>query len=62
VLTCFSTLLAAETGFAGSRLVEVFELSKKLTNLRKPGAGITWARELMGVSKKLLTPALPTPS
>jgi ParB family chromosome partitioning protein len=38
------------------RLVEVFELSEKFTGLREPGAGITWARELMGVSKKLLSP------
>ena len=38
------------------RLVEVFELSEKFTGLREPGAGITWARELMGVSKKLLNP------
>jgi len=38
------------------RLVEVFELSEKFTTLREPGSAITWARELMGVSKKLLTP------
>ncbi len=36
------------------RLVEVFELSERFTNLREPGVAITWARELMGVSKKLL--------
>jgi ParB family transcriptional regulator, chromosome partitioning protein len=40
------------------KLVEVFELSEKFTGLREQGAGITWARELMGVSKKLLTPAV----
>lgn len=40
------------------KLVEVFELSEKFTGLREVGAGITWARELMGVSKKLLTPAV----
>src|SRR6266851_1004701 len=40
------------------KLVEIFELSQKFTNLREPGAGITWARELMGVSKKLLTPSV----
>ena len=40
------------------RLVEVFELSEKFTGLREPGAGITWARELMGASKKLLSPAV----
>ena len=38
------------------RLVEVFELSGKFVSLRDPSAAITWARELMGVSKKLLTP------
>ncbi|MCW5696320.1 MAG: ParB N-terminal domain-containing protein [Bauldia sp.] len=38
------------------KLVEVFELSEKFRNLREPGAAITWARELMGISKKLLTP------
>ncbi len=38
------------------KLVDVFELSEQFTGLRgPPGAAITWARELMGVSKKLLT-------
>jgi ParB family transcriptional regulator, chromosome partitioning protein len=40
------------------KLVEVFDLSEKFTSLRNPGAAITWARELMGVSKKLLTPSV----
>lgn len=40
------------------KLVEVFELSGKFTSLRDPSAAITWARELMGVSKKLLTPSV----
>jgi ParB family chromosome partitioning protein len=40
------------------KLIEVFELSEKFTGLREPGAAITWARELMGVSKKLLTPSI----
>jgi len=40
------------------RLVEVFELSGKFANLREPAAAITWARELNGVSKKLLTPSV----
>ena len=40
------------------KLVDVFELSERFTGLREPGAGITWARELMGVSKKLLSPAV----
>lgn len=40
------------------KLVDVFELSERFTALREPGAGITWARELMGVSKNLLTPSV----
>lgn len=40
------------------KLVDVFELSGKFTSLRDPSAAITWARELMGVSKKLLTPTV----
>ena len=40
------------------KLVSIYELSEKFENLREPGAGITWARELMGVSKKLLTPSV----
>lgn len=40
------------------KLVEVFEMSEKFTKLRDPGAAITWARELMGVSKKLLAPSV----
>lgn len=40
------------------KLVEVFQLSERFTNLREPGAAITWARELMGVSKNLLTPSI----
>lgn len=40
------------------KLVDVFELSEKFTSLRDPSAAITWAREMMGVSKKLLTPSV----
>lgn len=40
------------------KLIDIFELSEKLTALRDPSAAITWARELMGVSKKLLTPSV----
>jgi ParB family chromosome partitioning protein len=40
------------------KLVEVFELSERFKGLRDPSAAITWARELMGVSKKLLTPSI----
>jgi ParB family transcriptional regulator, chromosome partitioning protein len=39
-------------------LTEVFELSERFRGLRDPSAAITWARELMGVSKKLLTPSV----
>jgi ParB family chromosome partitioning protein len=39
-------------------LVQVFEISERFSNLRDPSAAITWARELMGVSKKLLTPSV----
>jgi hypothetical protein len=38
------------------KLVETFELSEKLTNLREPGASITWAREIKNVNKSLLGP------
>src|SRR6202789_1748800 len=40
------------------KLVEVYEISGRFTALREPSAAITWARELMGVSKKLLVPTV----
>ena len=40
------------------KLVEVYEISGRFTALRDPSAAITWARELMGVSKKLLVPTV----
>ena len=40
------------------KLIQVFELSERFKNLREPGAAITWARELMGLSKTLLTPTV----
>ena len=40
------------------KLVDIFELSEKFTGLREPGAAITWARELTGLSKKLMTPSV----
>lgn len=40
------------------KLAEVFEVSERFANLREPGAAITWARELLGVSKKLLSPSV----
>src|SRR6266536_1117874 len=38
------------------KLVAIFQLSERFDNLRDPSAAITWSRELMGVSKTLLTP------
>ena len=38
------------------KLVETFDLSEKLTNLREPGASITWAREIKNINKSLLGP------
>lgn len=40
------------------KLVEVYELSRRFIALRDPSAAITWARELAGVSKKLLVPTV----
>lgn len=40
------------------KLVEIFEVSRRFTALREPSAAITWARELMGVNKKLLVPTV----
>lgn len=40
------------------KLVEIYELSEKLTNLIEPGASITWAREIKNINKKLLTPSI----
>jgi ParB family transcriptional regulator, chromosome partitioning protein len=40
------------------KLVEIYEVSGRFTALRDPSAAITWARELMGVSKKLLVPTV----
>lgn len=40
------------------KLVEVYKLSERLKNIRDPSASITWAREIKGISHKLLTPAV----
>src|SRR5271166_1879714 len=40
------------------KFVEVYQMSGRFTALRDPAAAITWARELMGVSKKSLTPTV----
>ena len=38
------------------KLVEIYDLSEKLTNLAEPGASITWAREIKNLNKRLVTP------
>src|SRR5207302_7564282 len=40
------------------KLVEVYQLSEHFSGLREPGAGITWARELHGLAKNLVTPSV----
>jgi len=40
------------------KLVEIYDLSEKLTNLPDPGTSITWAREIKNLNKKLLTPTV----
>lgn len=40
------------------RLAEVFELSERFRGIKDLSASITWARELIGVSKKLRTPTV----
>ncbi len=38
------------------KLVEIYELSEKLTNLPDPATSITWAREIRNLNRKLVTP------
>jgi len=40
------------------KLVDVYQISEKLTNLPEPGASITWAREIKNINKSLLTPTI----
>ena len=40
------------------KLVDIYDLSEKLTNLVEPGASITWAREIKNLNRKLLTPTV----
>jgi ParB family chromosome partitioning protein len=40
------------------KLVEIYELSEKLKNVREPGASITWAREIKNINRNLLTPTV----
>jgi len=38
------------------KLVDIYDLSEKLTNLAEPGASITWAREIKNLNRKILNP------
>ena len=40
------------------KLVEIYDLSEKLTNLAEPGSSITWAREIKNLNRRLLTPTV----
>ena len=40
------------------KLVAIYELAQKFTGFPEPSAAFVWARELIGVSKKLLTPSV----
>jgi len=40
------------------KLVEIYDLSEKITNLAEPGASITWAREIKNINKQILTPTV----
>ena len=40
------------------KLIAIYELARRFTAFSEPSAAFVWARELMGVSKKLLTPSV----
>ena len=40
------------------KLVDIYQLSERLTNLPEPGSSITWAREIRNINKSLLTPTI----
>ncbi len=40
------------------KLVEIYQLSEKLGDVKDPGASITWAREIKNLNKKLVTPTI----
>src|SRR5688572_4888850 len=40
------------------KLVDIYQMSEKLTNLPEPGSSITWAREIKNINKSLLTPTI----
>src|SRR3989454_7446989 len=39
-----------------AKLVDIYDVSEKLTNLPDPATSITWAREIKNLNRKLLTP------
>jgi ParB family chromosome partitioning protein len=40
------------------KLVEIYELSEKLGNVREPGASITWAREIKNINRHVMPPSV----
>jgi ParB family chromosome partitioning protein len=40
------------------KLVEIYELAERLKNIRDPSASITWAREINGINRNLVTPTI----
>src|SRR5437867_5247322 len=40
------------------KLVDIYELSEKVKNVKEPGASITWAREIKNLNRKLVTPTV----
>jgi ParB family chromosome partitioning protein len=40
------------------KYLETYRIAEKFNGLRDPSAAITWAREVMGISKKLLSPSV----
>jgi ParB family chromosome partitioning protein len=40
------------------KLVEIYELSEKLGNIREPGASITWAREIKNINRHVMPPSV----
>src|SRR5262245_26481940 len=40
------------------KLVEIYELSEKLRDVKEPGASITWAREIKNLNRTLVTPTI----
>ncbi len=40
------------------KLVEIYQLSEKLKDVREPGASITWAREIKNINRNLMPPSI----